>query len=198
MSNGDVIRDFDFHPNEPHVRVFSLSKTSVLRWDDLALVGEALFGDIVLRHYAFRDEWFKINVTTDRSGRIVETPPSADTPAFAFNCDIATPMRREENDVYTVDLFADVLVRDDGASFEIVDVTELDVAASKGLISTREFRHAKDGLVCLTEMIRGNKLISFLNDVYPFGGSSAQSAPPMTLVPISDVPLLQPRLRVTW
>ena len=198
MSNRDVIRDFDFHPDEPHVRVFSCVPSTVLRWDDRVFVCESLFGDIVLRHYAFEDEWFKINVTTDRAGRIVETPPSTDAPAFAFNCDIATPMRREGNDVYAVDLFADVLVGDDGTTFEIVDFVKFDQAASKGSISPKEFRHGKAGLARLTELIDRSELISFLAGVCPFGESSAQSALPMSLVPVQEVPLVQPRRRPSW
>jgi hypothetical protein len=37
-------------------------------------------------------------------------------PAFALNCDIATPMALQGGAVYAVDLFADVLVRKDGVS----------------------------------------------------------------------------------
>ncbi len=198
MSDIEVIRDFDFHPNEPHIRVFSCPRSSVLRWDDLCFVSESRIDDVVLRHYAFRDEWFKVNVTTDRNGRIVETPSTPDVPAFAFNCDIASPMIQDGDAIHAVDLFADVLVRDDGTTFEIVDVVELDAAASTGLISPNEHRQANDGLARLIELIRRHELISFLAEAYPFGSANAQAALPMSLIPISDVPLLQPRWRATW
>lgn len=42
----------------------------------------------MLRHYAFADHWFKVNVTTDSGGRVIET--GDDSQRFAFNCDIAT------------------------------------------------------------------------------------------------------------
>jgi hypothetical protein len=198
LGNSDVIRDCDFHPGEPHVRVFSFDRSSIVRWDDLCFVSDSLFGDAVLRHYAFRDEWFKVNVTTDRNGRIVETPPSADAPAVTFNFDIATPMRREGNAVYTVELFADVLVRDDGTTFEVGDRIELDAAVSKGSISPKEHRQARDGVDRLIELIHRKELISFLNDVYPFGESRAQPAQPMQLVPVDEVPLVQSGPRPSW
>lgn len=198
MGDGDVIRDFDFHPGEPHVRVFSFDRSCIVRWDDLCFVSESLFGDVVLRHYAFRDEWFKVNVTTDRNSRIVETPSTADASEFAFNCDIATPMIRDGDAVHGVDLFADVLVRDDGVTFEIVDQEQLDAAPSAGLISPKEHRQARDGVDRLIELIHRKELISFLNDVYPFGESRAQPAQPMQLVPVEEVPLVQSGLRPSW
>lgn len=198
MATAGVIRDFDFHPGEPHVRVFSGSRSGVLRWDERAAVLEALYGDIVLRHYAFSDEWFKINVTVDRAGRIVETPATVDAPAFAFNCDIATPMMRDGDAILAVDLCADVLVREDGTTFEIVDLGDFDAAVANGSISASEHRHGKEGLARLTELIRRNELIPFLNDACPFGPSTAPPAEPMAFVPLSDVPLLQPGRRPTW
>lgn len=202
MAIGDMVRDFDFHPGEPHVRVFSSLRSGVLRWDERAVVLEALYGDVALRHYVFGDEWFKINVTTDRAGRIVETPSTVDTPAFAFNCDIATPMILEGAAipvaVHAVDLCADVLVRADGTTFEIVDLAAFDAAVANGLISAGEYRHGKSGLTRLTGLIRRNELIPFLNGVYPFGPTTAPPARPMTLVPLSEAPLLQPGRRPTW
>ncbi len=197
-----MIRDFDFHPGEPHVRLFSFDRSSVLRWDERAVVLEARYGDVILRHYAFADEWFKINVTIDHAGHIIETPATAVAPAFAFNCDIATPMIRDgvaiHAAMYAVDLCADVLVCKDGMTFEIVDQTDLDAARSHGLIFDHEHRHGKRGLDRLLELLRGNKLIPFLNDEYPFGPTTAPPSGQMTRVPLSDVPLLQPGRRSTW
>ena len=68
----------------------------------------------MLRHYAFAGHWFKVNVTTDRGGRLTETGDR--TCRFAFNCDIATPMEREGDSTFAVDLFTDVLVRQDATS----------------------------------------------------------------------------------
>jgi len=42
-----------------------MPKSGILRLDDEAFVAEVRYGDIVVRHYAFRDHWFKINCTSD-------------------------------------------------------------------------------------------------------------------------------------
>jgi hypothetical protein len=77
--------------------------------DDSVAISEAVYDRIVLRHYAFAGHWFKINITTDLSGRLTETGDG--TRRFAVNCDIATPMEREGDSTFGVDLFTDVLVR---------------------------------------------------------------------------------------
>jgi hypothetical protein len=88
-----VIRDYDFHP--PHdLRLFRTPKAGVLRFDHEVFVAEVRYGDIVVRHHAWRDHWFKINCTTDLRGRLIETTSPDDVPPFTFNCDIATPMAR--------------------------------------------------------------------------------------------------------
>ena len=197
-----LIPVFDFHPGEPHVRLFSCLSANVLRHDRVAFVSEALYGDRILRHYAFAEEWFKINVTTDRLGGIVETTPPVAVPAFAFNCDIATPMLHSGGAVHAavhaVDLGVEVLVRRDGTTFEIVDLADLDAALSNGLISAREHRYGVEGLARLIDLIQRNGLVPFLSDVCPFGPTSASPATPMRLVPVSDVPLLRPGQRPTW
>jgi hypothetical protein len=109
-----LVSDFDFHPDEPHVRQFQIPPEGVLRLDDEVFVSEAESEGIVLRHYAFRDEWFKINVTIDRAGTVVEPSPAI-VKSFAYNCDIATPMQLSSGAVYATDLFVDVLVRKDGS-----------------------------------------------------------------------------------
>src|SRR5262245_34882003 len=113
-----VIRDFDFHPREDHVRVFDLPPEGVLRFDDEVLVAQVRYDDVVLRHFAFRDHWFKINVTTDLAGNLIETAPAPDIPAYAYTIDLATPMLRagDGDAVYAVDLEVDVLVRADGST----------------------------------------------------------------------------------
>lgn len=65
----------------------------------------------MLHHYAWGDRWYKVNVTTDLAGHLAETPATAAAPAFAFNIDISTPIRRYGDHVFAVDLFTDVLVR---------------------------------------------------------------------------------------
>jgi hypothetical protein len=87
-----VLTDHDFHPDEATVRIFRTLSAGVLRLDDSVAISEACYGGVVLRHYAFADHWFKVNVTTDLTGRLTET--GDDTRRFAVNCDIATPMER--------------------------------------------------------------------------------------------------------
>jgi hypothetical protein len=69
-------------------------------------VTQAVYDKVVLRHYAFANRWFKVNVPTDRSGELIETGDVAHR--FALNCDIATPMEREGDETFAVDLFVDV------------------------------------------------------------------------------------------
>ncbi|MFI7699954.1 hypothetical protein [Nonomuraea sp. NPDC049480] len=74
------LHDFDFHPGESEVRLFTLPRAGVLRADEEAVVHEVRHGDVVLRHYAFAGHWLHINVTTDLSGNLVETGPRAGAP----------------------------------------------------------------------------------------------------------------------
>ena len=120
--HGSVLRDHDFHPDEPTVRIFRTSSPGVLRLDDSVVISEAAYGRVVLRHYAFADHWFKVNVTTGLSGQVTESGEGDSR--FAFNCDIATPMEREGDSTFGVDLLTDVLVRDDAMSYVVVDQDE--------------------------------------------------------------------------
>lgn len=197
-TTNDIVRDFDFHPAEPFVRVFFVPRSGVLRLDDDAFVSENRIGEMVLRHYAFANEWFKINVTFDPGGTLIATPAGPDRPAFAFNCDIATPMRRAEHDVFAVDLCADVLVRMDGRSSWVKDEHELAHAAEARLVSRHEFASARAGLDRLTTLIDAGALLAFLEAACPFGPSHAPDALPMTRLPLADVPQVQPERRWTW
>ena len=98
----------------------------------------------MLRHYAFADQWFKVNVTTDRGGRLTETGDRACR--FAFNCDIATPMEREGDSPFAVDLFTDVLVRKDATSYVVADRDEFREMLGRGVISAAEGLDAERGL----------------------------------------------------
>lgn len=117
----DLRADYDFRPDESTVRVFTTPESGVLRLDDDVAITEAVENGVVLRHYAFGDRWFKINVTTDLQGSLVETGDPQNR--FAFNCDIATPMERDGSAIYGVDLFVDVLVRADLRSIHAVIAT---------------------------------------------------------------------------
>ncbi len=194
----EMLLDFDYHP-PGRLQLFTIERCGILRADDEVLVTETLYGEVVLRHYAFRDRWFKINCTTDRFGRFTETgSTNGGAPPFAFNCDIATPMLREANAVFAVDLWLDVLVREDGLRHSIVDLSNFEHAVEHGLLSKREAGCAKAGLRELVELIERGKLVHFLSDAFPFQPSTPPPAIPMRLVPPEDCPLIQPHRRPTW
>ena len=73
---GDALLDYDYHPPD-RLQLFTIDRGGVLRSDNEVLVTEALHGDVVLRHYAFADRWFKVNCTTDVLGRFTETEGSS-------------------------------------------------------------------------------------------------------------------------
>lgn len=172
-----VTEDFDFHPDEATVRVFVTPRAGVLRLDDDLAVTEAEHDGIVLRHYAFADQWFKVNVTTDLAGKVVETGDPDNR--FALNCDIATPMERDGDAFFGVDLFADVLVRADAQRYWIGDLDELADAVDGDLISRREERQARRGLARLVELVETARLLPWLDEVQPFGPCAPPPALPM-------------------
>jgi protein associated with RNAse G/E len=193
-----LVSDFDFHPDEDYVRQFRIPSRGVLRLDEDAFVSEAESAGIVLRHYAFRDEWFKVNVTIDRTGEVVEPEPSLIGKSFAYNCDIATPMELVAGAVCATDLFVDVLVRQDGVNHEVVDLDEFDQAIADRQISQNEAMHVRSGLARLVALINSGDLYAFLNGVCPFGPSTAESMLPVLRASLDSLPAVQPGRRPTW
>jgi hypothetical protein len=197
-SGSAVVRDHDFHPPDD-VRVFPMPMSGVLRLDDDVFVAEVRYGDIVVRHHAFREHWFKINCTTDREGRFVETTAPEDIPPVTFNCDIATPMLRRDDAVYAVDLWLDVLVGSDGVTYGVHDQDEFEAALQRGWLSKREAAAAQSGLRELLDLIEARRLVGFLGDIHPFGPTSAPQAPDMGHVQLSEVEsILAPAVRPSW
>ena len=190
------IRDYDLHP-PGDLRLFTVPARGVLRFDEEVLVTETRHGDVVLRHYAFGDHWFKVNCTFDLAGDVVETTAPDGRP-FAFNCDVATPMLRDRDAAFAVDLFVDVLVRRDGVTYRIGDDDELRDAVERGWVSRREGEGARGGLAELVDVIERGDLVRFLAAVQPFRPSSPPKALPMRRVPLTDAPILAPRVRPTW
>lgn len=184
----------DFHPDEATVRIFRTPEPGVLRLDDTALVTEAIYNQAVLRHYAFADHWFKINVTTDLAGVLVETGEAPET--FAFNCDIATPMEREGSSTFAVDLFIDLLVRVDTRSYVVKDEEEFETICQLGLLSASEAEAARQAVHELLDLVSRERLLPWLNEVTPFGPCHPPEGPPMDrgLVPER----LLPAFRRTW
>jgi hypothetical protein len=189
-----VLSDHDFHPDEATLRIFRTPTSGVLRLEDEIAVTEAIHGDVVLRHYSFADHWFKINVTTDLAGNLVETG-NAEVP-FAFNCDIATPMESEGDSTYAVDLFIDVLVRVDASSYSIGDEDEFVEMLDRGLVSRSEERGARRGLRELLDLVEQRHLLPWLHEAAPFPPVKPPAALPMQRGPIPE--RLRLGTRRTW
>ena len=192
--HGRVLVDHDFHPDEPTVRIFRTPTPGVLRLDDGVAVTEAVYDRVVLRHYAFTGHWFKVNVTTDLSGRLTETGDS--DRRFAVNCDIATPMEREAGSTFGVDLCTDVLVRDDATSCVITGQDELGEMLGRGVISPAEGRGAERGLRELLDLIEAGRLLRWLGELAPFGPCRPPPAQHMRRGPVPG--RLRPGIRRTW
>jgi len=190
------VRDYDFHPDEDTVRCFGIPADGVLTDDDSECVYQTQTDGVVLRHYAFADEWFKLNVTVDLTGRMVET--GSGPVRFAVNCDISTPMLRVGPDISAVDLFLDVLVRDDGVTHTVVDEDEFDEACSTGLISPVEAAGAVRGLDRLVGWIESGRLSSLIAETEPGSAARAPAPLPFRRVATSDVPSVMPGRRPTW
>lgn len=189
-----VVLDYDFHPNEDTVRMFRTPPSGVLRFDDEVLVVETRCYGGILRHYAFSEHWFKVNVSIDEQGQPVSSGDGPDR--FAFNCDIATPMERDGNSIFGVDLFIDVLVRTDAASYRVQDEDEFEEMLQRGLLSEREAAGAKAGLAQLVGLIEDQGLLSWLDDFARFGPCDPPVAPPVERMAIPA--RMQPGARTTW
>lgn len=189
-----VLTDHDFHPDEPTVRIFRTPSPGVLRLDDDVAISEAVYDGVVLRHYAFAGHWFKINVTTGPGGRLTETGDPGRR--FAVNCDIATPMEREGNSTFGVDLFTDVLVGDDATAYVVADQDEFAEMLGRGVISPAEGRGAERGLRELLDLIEAGRLLRWLGDLAPFGPCQPPPARPMRRGPVPA--RLRPGFRRTW
>jgi hypothetical protein len=184
------VHDYDFHPDEDSVRVFTAGPDGILRNDNEVYVSVGRYGDVVLWHFAFARRWFKVNLTTGLDGRLVETGDPAQGGCFTFNCDIATPMHRQDGAIYAVDLFADVLVRADGVGFRVCDLDEFRQATIHGLILPEEAEGAQRGLAELTGIIERGELLEFLQKICPIGPRNPPSASPVRRVPVPQVSLL--------
>lgn len=189
-----MLIDHDFHPDEDSVRLFLTPPSGVLRLDDEVAVTQVTYDEVVLRHYAFSKHWFKVNVTTDKHGQLVETGDEGQR--FSFNCDISTPMERDGLNVFGVDLFIDLLVRRDVRSYYVGDEDEFEEMTERGLLSKTEATAARAGIVELVAMVESGRLLSWLNELMPFGPCSPPAAPPMERRPVP--PRMQPRRRSTW
>lgn len=192
-----VLLDYDLHPPQD-LRVFPVPPSGVLRADDDVLVTQTRWDDVVLRHYAFRHHWMKINVPVGDDGLPFDPTDENGETGYAFNCDIATPMRWEANCVYSVDLWLDVLVRADGSSPVVMDEQDFEKAVEEQWLSERETLAARYALDALLVMIERGDLLDFLDGAEPFAPPVDPPAAQRRHVPLSTVPLLQPGRRSTW
>ncbi len=150
--------------------------------------------NLVLRHYAFADEWFKLNATFNLVGNLIEPGPP-DGP-FAVNCGIATPMVRIGHDISAVDLFMDVLIGID-VSYRIVDRDDFEQSISARLISPSEAR-CEAGLERLVHWIESGRLLSLLAETAPASAAHAPSPLPFKRTPIRLVPRSRPLADDSW
>lgn len=189
-----MLTDHDFHPDEDSVRLFFTPPSGILRLDDEVAVTEVMYDEVVLRHYAFSKHWFKVNVTTDVHGRLIETGDEAHQ--FSFNCDISTPMERDGLSIFGVDLFIDLLIRRDASSCFVGDEDEFEEMAERSLLSKVEASAAREGLTELLAMVEAKRLVPWLNELAPFGPCNPPASPQMERGPVP--PRMQPGLRSTW
>ena len=173
------------------MRIFRTPSPGVLRLDDSVAVSEAVYDGVVLRHYAFAGHWFKVNVTTGLGGRLTETGDAGRR--FAVNCDIATPMERDGDSTFGVDLFTDVLVRQDAASYVIVDRDEFGEMLGRGVISAAEGRGAERGLRELLDLIEQGPAAEVARRTRPVRAvpaspGTADAARPSTRPPAAGCP----------
>ena len=194
-ANERMIGHIEFRPPDD-LRLYEIPESGVLRLDDEVLVAEVAVGEVVVRHYGFATRWLAVNVTTDHSGRLVESP--SDNFPFALKCHLATPMRREANTCWQTDLWLDVLVSADGRRHLVEDEDEFAEARVRELLSERESSGASEGLKDVLDLVRTETLLDLLAAVCPFGPSSPPSARPFRRLDRADYPELLPGVRPTW
>jgi hypothetical protein len=197
------VRDYDYHPDEPDVRVFGVPESGVLvRTDDMYLAqtcepgsSEPTAPPLALRHPAFADEWFKLNATFNMDGDLIETGPAEER--FTINCDVATPLTWVGSDATAVDLFLDVLVFKDG-NYRVVDHSEFEDACSRQLISSTEAEYAVAGLTRLIHWITSGRLHDLVSELPRHVVGDAPPPLPFYRSPLAAVPAVAPYLRPTW
>lgn len=182
------------------IAVFSVPVSGIRRWDDIALVYDVRIGEeFLLRHYAFYDRWFAVNVAMNRRGEfVIET--RRDGIKWCFNCDIAAPLYSVGQDAaYTVDLEVDVLAETDGRTHVVMDEDDFARSIAAGWIDTHEAAGARAGLADLLAIIHSDDgLLGFLQSACPLENAEEGAPlqpPPRMLWSLDDAPLLKPDVR---
>lgn len=84
----------------------------------------------------------------------------------------------------------------DGRTHVVIDEDDFAEAVQRRWLTPEEQVGARRGLEELLSIIRGTGLLPFLNEVCPFGDlSDAELQPPLTTIPLAQVPLLAPGRR---
>ena len=105
-------------------------------------------------------------------------------------------MERDGDCTFGVDLFTDVLVRDDATSYVITGQDEFGDMLGRGVISPAEGRGAGRGLRELLDLIEAGRLLRWLSELAPFGPCQPPPAPPMRRGPVPA--RLRAGIRRTW
>jgi hypothetical protein len=100
--------------------------------------------------------------------------------------------------VYAVDLWFDVLVRDDGVTHGAYDHDDFEEAIRYGWLSEREVAGALRGLRDLVDLIGWGELVRFLAHLHPFGAGRVPAAPDVLRMALDEIPLLPPGRRPSW
>jgi hypothetical protein len=97
---------------------------------------------------------------------------------------------------FGVDLFTDVLVRQNATSYVITDQDEFREMLGRGVISAAEGHGAERGLRELLELIEAVRLLRWLGDIASFGPCQPPPAQPMQRGPVPG--RLRPGTRRSW
>lgn len=157
------------------VAIFTIPTEGIRCWNrsvlvyDVAIGRGSSFATGYLRHYSFSDRWYAINVSLDPDGCfLTESNPRVGFD-FTFNCDIATLMTQEGEDIVArVDLELDILAASDGRTFIVKDEEDFDRSVSMGWITPEEIPAAQQGLADLQTILQTTGLIPHLESLCPF------------------------------
>ena len=138
------------------------------------------------RGYYFLDRWLSVFVTFDEYLKL--KPDSDHAFPFAFNCDITTPHYRDGDSIFTTDLYIDVLVADDGFTYQVEDMEDFQQAYARGLFGKGWYENARRELDWLISILNQQRFLDFLNQVTALPDSgSTNILPPMQRCHIDEV-----------
>jgi predicted RNA-binding protein associated with RNAse of E/G family len=166
-STGEDLRYLEFRP-PGGTHLLPIPASAVLRDDDVVTVFQVAIGAETLRHYAFADRWASVTVGLDENGQPIDGNVRAGF-RFAAKCHIATPVRRDADLRWQVDLWLDVLVAADGRTCVVEDEDEFAVARQRGLLGDHEAVAARASLSEVITMVRSGTFFTDLDAVCPFG-----------------------------